>query len=72
MTRHQQPLDYAPDDNPWDRAHVIPDLDTGPGWREWAAGALIVLAIALAIFFAGWFAHANAMEQTAICIEGCP
>ena len=65
----KQPLDYAPDDDPWDRAHVIPDLDTGLDWRGWAA---IALALFLAGGLIGWFAHANAMEQTETCIEGCP
>ena len=69
MTRHQQPLDYAPDDDPWESAHVIPDLDTGLDWRGRAA---IALALFLAVGLIGYFAYVNAVEQTKTCMEGCP
>lgn len=71
MTKHPPRADMAQIDNPWDRAHTIPDFDTGPGWREWAAGAAIILALIGVGFCAGWFAHANAMEQVETCMEGC-
>lgn len=41
-------------------------------WSKLAAGALIALAIIVAGGLIAWFAYANAMEQAAICIEGCP
>lgn len=66
-TNHPR-ADYA-DDDPWQRAHTIPDFDTGPGWRAWVAGAAIILALLGVGFLAGWISHANAMEQN--CIEGC-
>lgn len=40
-------------------------------WSKLAAGAAIALALLAAGALTGWFAHVNAMEQAAICIEGC-
>ena len=62
--------DYA--DDPWQRAHTIPDFDRGPGLIAWLAAMLVIVALVAVGALIGWFAHVNAMEQAAICIEGCP
>jgi hypothetical protein len=66
----QPPVDYI--DDPWDRAHVIPDFDTGPGLATWLALALIIVALLAAGFIAGRMTAAAAERQAEACLEGCP
>lgn len=68
-TNHPR-ADY--DDNPWERAHTIPDMDAGPGWLEWIAKALVIGALLAAVFIAGRLSVQAAERQAATCMEGCP
>ncbi|QLQ18647.1 MAG: hypothetical protein HZT43_08230 [Exiguobacterium profundum] len=63
-------IEPPPPDDPWDRAHVIPDFDGGPGWAAWLALALIVAAL-LAVGFLAWLTAEAAGRQAAVCMEGC-
>lgn len=64
-------IEPPPPDDPWDRAHVIPDFDGGPGWAAWLALALIVAALLAVGFLAGRLTAEAAERQAAVCMEGC-
>lgn len=72
MTRPRPDMAQHDADDPWDRAHVIPDFDTGPRWASWIAAAAIIGALLAVGFIAGRMTADAAERQAAICMEGCP
>lgn len=67
MTTPPRP-DWAADD-PWTRAHTIPE--PRPDWKAWAAGAAIALALIGAGYIAGKLTCHNTIAQAKTCMEGC-
>ncbi len=66
----RRPLDASPDD-PWQRAHEFPDMTPRWRWQDYAAVALLALAVLAAVFLAGRLSAQAAEAQAASCWEGC-